>query len=170
MSLQEFFTQDVSFIKILDLVGFLGPFLLLLIAIWQLWNHNLYWSVYLVIFVISSFINKLLKMIIKEPRPSNGESIINEDYSGHEEYGMPSAHAQSVFLTLTFLYLVKDSPVYLIGELFIACLTLFQRYKYNRHTIEQLGIGAFVGICIAYISYNLTTNYLQENTCKKNIE
>ena len=79
-------------------------------------------------------------------------------------YGMPSAHAQSVFMSLTFLYLVKESPAWLLGELFIAGLTVYQRWKYNRHTLEQLGVGALLGSLVAYVGYYTVKTNLQKNT------
>ena len=157
-------------IKILDKIGFLGPFILLGMGIWQLWGNKAFWCAYLVVFVMNSFINKIAKVIIKQPRPNDGESIMNENYVGAEMYGMPSAHAQSVFSSLTFLYLVKESPAWLIGELFIAGLTVYQRWKYRRHTLEQLCVGAILGMFVAYSGYYITKQYLQENTLVKNEE
>ena len=119
---------------------------------------------------MNSLINKIAKVIIKQPRPNDGKSIFNENYTGSEMYGMPSAHAQSVFSSLTFLYLVKESPAWLFVELFIAGLTVYQRWKYRRHTLEQLGVGAVLGMIVAYGGYFMTKQYLQENTLIKNEE
>lgn len=157
-------------IKWLDTIGFLGPFILLGIGIWQLWYNRIYWFAYLVIFSMNSVINKVAKSILKQPRPHDGESIMNENYAGEEIYGMPSGHAQSVFSSLTFLYLVKGSPAWLFGELFIAGLTVYQRWKYRRHTVEQLGVGSVLGVVVAYVGYYVTKQYLQENTLVKNEE
>ena len=159
-----------NIIKMLDTMGFLGPFILLGIGIWQLWGNRGFWGAYLVVFVMNSFINKKAKVIIKQPRPNEGESIMNENYAGAEMYGMPSAHAQSVFSSLTFLYLVKESPAWLLCELFIAGLTVYQRWKYRRHTMEQLGVGAILGMGVAYGGYYMTKQYLQENTLIQNEE
>ena len=157
-------------IRMLDTVGFLGPFILFGIGVWQLWGNNGFWCAYLVVFVMNSVINKIAKVIVKQPRPNDGESIMNENYTGAEMYGMPSAHAQSVFSSLTFLYLVKESPAWLIGELFIAGLTVYQRWKYRRHTMEQLGVGAIFGMFVAYGGYFMTKQYVRENTLIKNNE
>tara|TARA_B110000879_G_scaffold5481_2_gene7287 strand:+ start:23606 stop:24112 length:507 start_codon:yes stop_codon:yes gene_type:complete len=164
------FENGNKIIRTLDTVGFLGPFILFGIGVWQLWGNNGFWCAYLVVFVTNSIINKIVKVIVKQPRPNNGESIMNENYTGTELYGMPSAHAQSVFSSLTFLYLVKESPAWLIGELFIAGLTVYQRWKYRRHTLEQLGVGAVLGMIVAYGGYFMTKQYLQENTLIKNEE
>lgn len=164
------FENGNKIIRLLDTVGFLGPFILFGIGVWNLWGNHGFWCAYLVVFVTNSVINKIVKVIVKQPRPNDGKSIMNEDYTGAETYGMPSAHAQSVFSSLTFLYLVKESPAWLIGELFIAGLTIYQRWKYRRHTVEQLGVGAMLGIIISYSGYYITKQYLQENTLIKNEE
>lgn len=146
----------------IDIIGWSGPFILMFISITYLWNQK-YMQGYLVFYIISSFINKLLKNIIKEDRPSNGKSIMNEHYTGKHKYGMPSYHAQLSFYSLTFLYLVNKSVYLMIFELFIAALTLYQRWSYRRHTVEQLAVGMVVGIITAYIGYNITTRYLVTN-------
>ena len=43
-------------IRLLDTVGFMGPFILLGIGIWQLWYHRIYWCSYLLVFAMNSFI------------------------------------------------------------------------------------------------------------------
>jgi len=80
-----------------------------------------------------------------------------EYYTGIQEYGMPSGHSQLAFGLVTYSYLVKQSTMNMIGGMFIISLTLYQRWKYKRHSIEQLGIGAVVGILVAYIGYTLIT-------------
>ena len=154
-------------IKIFDKIGFFGPFILIIVNIWQLWENHGFWCAYLVVTFMSSVINKLVKNIVKQPRPIDGESIINEEYTGYEMYGMPSAHSQSVFSSVTFLYLVKESPAWLLIGLFIAGLTVYQRFKYKRHTMEQLIVGAILGTVVAYGGFYVTKKYLQEHTYVK---
>jgi membrane-associated phospholipid phosphatase len=160
-------SNENNIIKTFDTIGFVGPFILLLIGIWQLWGNPGFWCAYLVVTIVNSSVNKIVKCIVKQPRPLDGESIMDEGYNGCEIYGMPSGHSQSVFSSLTFLYLVKESPAWLFVGLFIAGLTVYQRFKYRRHTIEQLIVGAILGISIAYCGYYLTKRYLQESTYVK---
>ena len=47
---------------------------------------------------------------------------------------------------------------------------MYQRWKYRRHTLEQLGVGAVLGMFVAYGGYYMTKQYLQENTLIKNEE
>lgn len=150
--------------KIVDMIGFFGPQILITISVISLWKYNLHFYGYLVFLMINKMINKILKQIIKQPRPKDGKSIIeNEDrfYKGIEQFGMPSGHIQSCFYSLTYLYLVKQSPTITIIELFITSLTFYQRWKYNRHTIQQLCVGSFVGILLGYLSFIIVNRYLR---------
>jgi membrane-associated phospholipid phosphatase len=85
---------------------------------------------------------------------------MDEPYDGSEKYGMPSGHAQSVFFSTTFLYLVKGSPSWLIIELFIVALSIYQRLKYRQHTLEQLFTGSAIGLLFAVFSFNITKQWL----------
>lgn len=141
----------------LDMIGLFGPVILLLVSIWQLWVNGVYWTASIVIFGINLFINKILKVWIKQPRPVGGKRLItSETYSGIEQYGMPSGHSQSVVCSVTFLYLVKHSPIWLIVGMCIATLTIYQRWKYRQHSVEQLSVGAVTGFLVAYIGYTIT--------------
>ena len=89
---------------------------------------------------------------------------MNEEYSGVQQYGMPSYHAQLSFYSIVFLYLVKKSTYVLLIELFIVAATLYQRWFYRRHTIEQLCVGMVVGGIIGYLGFFSTTQYFITNT------
>ena len=142
----------------LDLIGLFGPVILFIASILQLWGNGIYWTLGIVVFCINIFINIGLKQWIREPRPVGGQIMtIYDTYTGVLDYGMPSGHSQMAFGLVTFVYLVKQSFSNLIGGLWIISLTIYQRWKYRRHSIEQLAVGAVVGILVAYISYTLIT-------------
>lgn len=155
--------------KIIDYIGFFGPHILFITSLFVLWKQFIQYNDtflygYIFFLFISKFINKLLKIIIKDPRPDGGKNIIdNEDrfYKGIEQYGMPSGHVQSCFFSLTYLYLVKKSPLLLMIELFITSLTFYQRWKYKRHTLLQLSIGSIIGLILGYISFTIVKSYLK---------
>ena len=145
-------------IYILDLIGLFGPAILFAMSLWQLWGNGIYWTWNLVLFIINMIINSGLKDWIREPRPVGGRSMTTyETYKGAQGYGMPSGHSQLAFGLVTYSYLVKPDTMYLIGGICIIGLTLYQRWKYKRHSIEQLCVGAVVGIIVTYISYTLIT-------------
>jgi membrane-associated phospholipid phosphatase len=106
-------------------------------------------------------VNKSIKLWVRQPRPTGGKSILGEVYGevygGADEYGMPSAHAQSVLYSTIFFYLAKGDVAWLLSGLGIGILTIYQRWSYRRHTIAQLFVGAVCGGVVAYIA-NLTAN------------
>jgi len=147
--------------KIIDeYVGFHGPILLSVITILNLLNQKKFLISYLVFFVVNHYINKILKTVIREPRPSNSIQINDMDNNEGSKYGMPSRHTQSIFYSLTFLYLVKSDVYLLIAGLFIASIAIYQRWTYRRHTLEQLIAGSLIGTFFAYFAYYMTNLYL----------
>jgi membrane-associated phospholipid phosphatase len=142
--------------NVIDIIGFNGPIILFLTSIIKLWKQKYIYG-YLLFYIINIFINNLLKNTIKQARPNN---TITEKYPGVHKYGMPSYHVQSVFFSLTFLYLVKRSVFLLLIESFIAFITVYQRWINHHHTIEQLVVGSIIGIINAYIGYIVTRQYI----------
>jgi len=150
--------------KTIDIAGFFSPWLLMLISITQLWTRRPFLYAYIIGSLINKCVNTVLKNTIKQARPSNGKSIMNEPYDGEHVYGMPSFHAQSSFFSITYLYLTNRS-LFLLGiELLIGIASIYQRWKYRRHTVEQLGVGSFIGMAMAYITHFITNRTLVTNT------
>jgi membrane-associated phospholipid phosphatase len=118
--------------KIVDTIGYFGPHINFIITIILLWKQNKYLYGYLIFYIISVFINILLKSLIREPRPTDGKNIMDFEknaYEGIQEFGMPSGHAQSVLYSTIFIYYVlrdvKITAFYVILSLF----TIFQRVQ-----------------------------------------
>jgi len=132
-------------------IGFYGPVILAVITCLSLLKQLPYLLLFLIGLFINSQFNSVLKSLIKEPRPSNVSK-----YEGAQQYGMPSGHAQSVFFSLTFLYLVKTSYWLLLTMLFFAALTLYQRSSSNEHNSKQLLVGSFVGLVSGYAWFKLS--------------
>ncbi len=133
-----------------DYIGYYGPIILLVIAIMILISRTKTLVLYILFFIVNIFMNRSLKLLFREPRPT-GNTLFNdsENTEGSEQYGMPSGHAQSVAYTATFLYLFTKSPDIFMGACFIGAITVYQRYKYKRHSISQLLAGATVGALVA---------------------
>jgi membrane-associated phospholipid phosphatase len=149
--------------KIIDTIGFFGPHIILLIGIIILWKLNQYFYGYVLFFIINTFINKFIKLVVRQPRPKDGKNIMDFEknvYDGVEEYGMPSGHAQSCFYSMSYLYLVKENSIWLIINLFITNLTIYQRWSYHRHTAQQLMVGSIVGIIVGWTSVIFINKYL----------
>lgn len=153
----------------IDLVGFYGPLIIGLINTVFLWCRKMYLISYVLFFALNSFLNGILKNIIKQARPS-GQIYLNDHdvvpNTAPSKYGMPSGHAQSVGYSITFLHLVVHSPAVLYVSLFIGALTVYQRFKYRRHTLTQLFAGLVVGSLFAMISYEATRTLIVQPNIK----
>jgi len=141
----------------IELIGFVGPLLVACIAMYGLWGSYKYLLTYVGFFLVNMIVNKWIKLWVRQPRPTGGKSILGEVYGGADEYGMPSAHAQSVLYSVVYLYLAKGDIAWLVTGLGIATLTIYQRWSYRRHTLTQLFVGAVCGGIVAYIA-NLAAN------------
>jgi membrane-associated phospholipid phosphatase len=153
--------NQISTMSFFDIIGFFGPAILFCISVLKLYKRQPYLIGYLIFSAGNIIINSILKTVIKQERP---HSIGDEHYIGMQKYGMPSAHAQSVFYSMTYLYLTNgDSEILLVG-MFIGALTLYQRWKYSQHTVEQLGVGVIVGVIIAFFAQFMTKQYIVTRT------
>lgn len=151
-----------SIAPVFDYIGFQGPIITSVITFVSLLQNPPYLFTFIVGSFLNYWLNLVLKILIKQPRPSNPIAYIQDHiYKGSNVYGMPSGHAQISFFSITFLYLTKKSFTLFLVSLFIGCLTLYQRWKFRRHTVEQLIIGTITGSTFSYMMYWMTTNYLQ---------
>lgn len=159
-----------SIVPIFDYVGFQGPIITSAITLVSLFNQPKYLFSFVVGSTLNYYLILLLKMLIKEPRPSHPIAYIQDDiYKGAILYGMPSGHAQISFFSITFLYLTNRPFTLVALTLFIGCLTLYQRWKFRRHTTEQLAVGTVIGSSFSYFIYWMTTNYLQRTYTPKGL-
>ena len=148
---------------IMDKIGYVGPIILFVLNIYHYFYRKIYLFSYLLGFGFNVIMNKMIKQTIQEPRPDGSQHIqFMERFHGSEIYGMPSGHAQSVLYSAVFLYDAHTLIFYF--SLFISMVTLFQRYKYKRHTLTQLFVGSFIGAIFAFIIYNETQKYAKTKT------
>jgi len=148
---------------ILDRIGFYGPLIIIGICIIQLIIKQEYLIWYLILLLISHLMSFELKKIIKQPRPKNIKAL-DGDYGNKYKYGMPSYHAQLTFFSITFLYLLYGNKLLLIIELLISFIIIYQAYSYNRHTLEQLFVGAFIGIITGYLSFLIIKKFIKNES------
>ena len=107
-------------------------------------------------FCWNQFCNSVLKLWIKEPRPSN-----MYHNSPTEKYGMPSGHAQQAIFLVTFIYLMNKSPWLILFLFLSAIIVIFQRYHNKAHTIKQLVVGTILGAFNACLVFYGTKYYIQ---------
>jgi len=147
-------------------VGSYGPFFLLLLSIYLLWNeHNLFFY-YLVGIVIDSLLNNILKGIIMQPRPcfdtrqvqlalKNNKRFLYKDGLPYDLFGMPSGHASGVIFSTLFVYFALRKTNWLYVYLVISFIVISERVVYNHHTISQVVVGSFLGVLLAYGMFEL---------------
>lgn len=146
--------------KIVDHVGFNGPIILFSLALVLLRHKRKMLFIYIIGSVINVIVNYLLKMIIKEPRPVEDNinlewTQINEKRENTDKYGMPSGHAQITWFSTIFVFLVLKDFKWLLFFMAISLNTVFQRFKYNNHTLLQLIVGSIVGLTLGYLFYKI---------------
>jgi membrane-associated phospholipid phosphatase len=149
---------------IINQVGSNSPFIISVIVLYLLRNNTPYLWAFILGSLLNHWLNLLLKISIQDPRPR----IINDpNYLGAQQYGMPSGHAQIAFFAITFYYLVKkhNTNTFLfsflaLSGITLSCITLYQRYTYKYHTLEQLLVGAIMGSAFAQFIVNGTKQYL----------
>lgn len=143
--------QDLTLF--MDTIGFYGPLVIAGCVVIILTKRPTYIALYILFLWLNSELNKLLKLWFREERPSNPIHFSSvEKYSGVQFYGMPSGHAQSVGFSVVFLSVLEGYYswwLYIIAA--IMGLTCIQRWKYRRHTVEQIIVGLFFGGTFARI-------------------
>jgi membrane-associated phospholipid phosphatase len=146
-----------------DYIGHNGPIITFVITCFYLIviNKHLYLIVFLGGFWFNLIMNDVSKSVIREPRPTGQiPYYIKEDFKGSQIYGMPSGHAQICFYNLGFLNFVKSTTykftnITLLISLIVSLTTLYQRFKYRRHTIQQLFVGSLFGFFISFGIYKI---------------
>lgn len=152
-------------ITILDHVGYHGPSILFASSLYLLWEHRPYLIMYVLGMLLNLILNGSLKSIIKQARPEKQiEFIDHNNLKGINEYGMPSGHAQLSFYSIVYILCVKKpfkECLFVFVLLFLGILTVYQRVKFGRHTVDQVIVGSLIGSMFSYIIYRLTKKYLE---------
>jgi len=154
---------------ILDYLGLYAPLIQFFSSLFFLRNKFVYLRVYLLGFVFNNVLNILLKMAIKEPRPTKDIRTLeiaitnNVERIGFHKFGMPSGHAQNCGFNLMYLTMVLNDSLITGAYLILSLISVYQRYKYFNYSILQLIVGFFVGIGIGYMFYMGGNKYITGN-------
>ena len=157
---------------LIDYIGVYAPIILFFLTILLLRNKRRYLHFFVYGFILNNILNVILKLAIKEPRPSKDQKaieigIVNGARVGFDNFGMPSGHAQNCGYNLIFITMVLNDPFITTIYLLISLISLFQRYLYNNHTILQLIVGLIVGGCFGFLTYIVSTRYIVGNVKMK---
>jgi len=151
--------------NIINILGQYAPIILILISIFLLKNTTNLLFYYIIGIFINTLLNIILKIIIQQPRPNDDSKMVDIALKNGKRFifknniipfnifGMPSGHSQSSFFSTTFIFLSLKNIRIVFLYLFLSFITIYQRVKYNYHTIFQVIVGAIVGIIFAYIMF-----------------
>jgi membrane-associated phospholipid phosphatase len=155
-----------EYLEIVQILGYRGPILLFFITILVLQKQALFLYIYLFSFFVNDLLNKVLKIWIQEKRPYGYDHNYNMEkpFIGHDKYGMPSGHSQSVSFSLFFTWIVTGSKTLFLGEFILCLMTLYQRWNQKKHTIQQLIVGFLVGSLFAFSVYYMAEYIQYERT------
>ena len=149
-------------------IGLYAPIILFFLSLFLLRNMTKYLSFFVVGFIFNNILNIVLKLLIKEPRPTTDQKaieigVVNGARIGFDKFGMPSGHAQNCGYCLVFIIMTLNNHFITTLYLLLSIISLFQRYLNNNHTILQLIIGLIVGTFFGCLTYNIANKYIMGN-------
>jgi membrane-associated phospholipid phosphatase len=151
-----------------DYIGLYAPLILFVLSLFFLRNMKTYLHFFVSGFILNNILNIILKLAIKEPRPTRDQKaieigVVNGARIGFDKFGMPSGHAQNCGYCVAFITMTLNDPFITTLYSLISVISLFQRYLYNNHTILQLIIGFTVGCGFGYLTYIIGNKYITGN-------
>ena len=159
----------------IDYIGYYAPIILFFLSLFLLRNMTRYLNFFVSGFILNNILNIMLKLFIKEPRPTDDqktiEIAINNGFRvGFDKFGMPSGHAQNCGYCLVFIIMTIHNPLIISMYIVITIISLSQRYLYNNHNILQLIIGLLIGSGFGYLTYSLGNKFIIGNIKMKKDE
>jgi membrane-associated phospholipid phosphatase len=151
-----------------DYIGLYAPIILFILTLFLLRNKTTYLIFFVSGFILNNFLNIILKLAFKEPRPLKDQKqieigVVNNARIGFDKFGMPSGHAQNCGYCIVFITMILNNPFITMIYFLISVLSLFQRYLYQNHTFLQLGIGFIIGITFGYLTYIISNKFIIGN-------
>lgn len=127
---------------------------------------------------LSAILNLLFKKIIKIRRPvinkhlfdlclKNKEDYVYRNDKRYHIYGMPSGHSQICGYAFAFFSLFMKDFYISVFYLIITIITMYQRVKYEHHTILQVIIGVSIGCLIGIGVYTYAKKKIAGNLAEK---
>ena len=158
---EDMYLYEMSMTTFFDGVGLYGPIIVYIIVTYALVMQPKYLWIYIIASVANVYLNRYLKLTFLEKRPEHPIAFSKyEKYKNADKYGMPSGHASAIGWSVIYLLLVKAHSIWLPLCVFIGILTLYQRVKYRRHTVQQVAIGFITGGVYGWIVYSLATQWI----------
>ena len=102
---------------------------------------------YVAMGVVNAFLSKLLKQLIRQPRPTQNSNSVTE-------YGMPSSHAQSLFyFTTVIIANFRSNSILISSVLMYSILAASWRVVSGLHSLEQTIFGSLVGAVFGLFTF-----------------
>ena len=107
--------------------------------------------------IANALLSKILKNIVKQPRPATASLT---------EYGMPSSHTQSLFYfsTVIIASLIQTKPLLCVFISLYSLIAASWRVYSGLHTTSQTAVGATVGTFMGYFFHKnkqFVSNFLR---------
>jgi membrane-associated phospholipid phosphatase len=163
-------------------LGRFGPFITFILTLFILNHKSITIYTYLAGIIFDTFINPLIKLIIRQRRPDKTkstsyvsasldtsknpnhtiypDSFIEKTTDAHR-YGMPSGHAQTSAFNTMFIWLTTKSIHVTLFYIVLTFITCAQRVIARRHYIDQVIAGLVIGTVIAYFSFTILSSILK---------
>ena len=151
--------------NILFVVGEYSYLIIIITTLALLYNKPTLYYYYIIGVIVNSILNINLKLLIREPRPlplkkanvnSNANNNVEfEKLTNFHIYGMPSGHSQFVFFSTMYVWLACKNIKTTLFYLCVSLITLYQRVKYNMHTIFQVIVGSIIGSLMGALTFML---------------
>lgn len=146
-----------------------GNKLLFLLSIVFLYDKKTYLIFYVVGAVLNYLLNTILKLVFKQPRPTENMKLFQQemnrresvDWREYERFGMPSGHSQETAFSFIYITMVLQNTKITLLYLIIMLFTMFQRIYTKRHFFIQVLLGGTIGLCMGYIFYYLASKYVR---------
>lgn len=155
-------------LNILNIIGFNGPIILLIISVILLYSYKMYTLliIYIIGFLLNSVLNFILKGIFRHPRPLDDRKVflitpINENRIGFDKYGMPSGHAQHMLYSTIFIFFALKNVLITTIFIILSILTICQRVINKSHFIYQVIMGSLIGALMGYGTFSFAQTNLK---------
>jgi membrane-associated phospholipid phosphatase len=148
-------------------IGNYGPFILFFYSLFLLFEKRNLLNYYIIGIFLNTILNLILKVTLQQPRPSEdpktfylalkkGKHFLFNNGIPFDIFGMPSGHTQSSIFSTTFVFLSTKKYNSLMIYVLLSLITMYQRVKYNFHTIFQVFVGSLVGFLFGFLFYYLS--------------
>ena len=160
--------NQFSINSVFQIVGYCAPLLMVMSSILLLRNKPKYMTYLIFGYILCVILNIVLKFVFKYPRPANDWKILqlgitHSKHFSFDKYGMPSGNAQSCGFLLIFIALVLNDKLIIGIYSILTLLSMYQKYLYENHSIQQLKVGLFIGLSFGYFVYQVATKNLISN-------